>query len=112
MSNKLPEKKQLFEGKEQLKGQGTKDFLVDKELSIIAFAEANKDEDTFAVVLLECEGKEYTGAFGKAVLQRLKDAEAEYGVKQEGDEKYFDEPIDVTLRKVKSENGRQYFVIE
>jgi hypothetical protein len=109
---KLPERKEVFEGVEALKGMNTKDFLIDKELSIKAYAKMEKDGSDFAVVLFEAEGKEYTGAFGSAVLQRLEDAEKEYGVKENGEEKHFSEPLEVTLRKIKSEKGRQYFTIE
>lgn len=108
---KLPEVKKLFEGKKELKGQGTKDFLIDEEITIKAYAIGTKDDKQFAVMLFDHKGTEYTGAFGDAVMKRLQDAETSIGVNQKGEEKYFKEPITATIKSIKSEKGRNYFTI-
>jgi hypothetical protein len=118
MVQKLPETKKVFEGEEaeQLKGRGTKDFLIGKTLLVKAYSiyhDQEKNTDS-AIMLFTHNNKKYSGVFGGAILQKLQEAEGAYGVNQkEGSkEKHFKEEIEVTLQKETSAKGREYFTIE
>lgn len=110
---KLPEAKKLFEGTPALTGFGKKDFLVGQNILVLAYAKMTKDGKDFAVVKVAHEGKEYTGAFGEAVLKRLQDAEKSIGVNANGEEKTFKEPLEVKIKAITAKtSGRTYFIIE
>lgn len=100
----------IFPEAERLEDKNT---LVDKQIKIKAYRPMGEGEDKYYIVLAIVDDKLITFGSGKAINDTIEKATQKVGTTQEGNDHYLKEPLEGTVIKKKTQDGkRSYFTIE